>query len=66
MKKVPVPATYIVPDTDGTNRTVVHFEWETFSLQMYEDQALLMARSIYDVLEVPPGWMSGQSPWEGL
>jgi hypothetical protein len=59
MKKVPVPATYIVPDTDGTNHTVVHFEWETFSLQMYEDQALLLARSIYDVLEVPPVEVEG-------
>jgi hypothetical protein len=54
MKKMPVPATYIVPDTDGTNSVVVHFEWENISFQMYEDQALLLARSIYDVLEVEP------------
>ena len=60
MKKTPCPGVYLVPDTDGTQRTVVHFEFENHSFQMFDDEALRLAREIHDVLEIPP---EEAQPW---
>lgn len=53
MKKSPCPAVMIVPDTDSSNpnRVVLQFEWETISFQMYDDEALRLAREIHDALQ---------------
>lgn len=55
MKKVPCPGVFLVPDADGSQRTVVHFEWENISFQMFDDEALRLAREIHDILEIAPG-----------
>jgi hypothetical protein len=48
MKKVPCPDVLV---GDDGKRTVVTLEWDTFRLQMFEDEAVRLARTIYDVLE---------------
>ena len=55
MKKLPRPDVQVRKDHSGPDiRTVVRLEWEFFSLEMYEDEALILARTIYDVLEEAP------------
>lgn len=51
MKKLPCPGVYLVPDTEGSDRTVLHFEWDSISFQMFDDEALRMAREIHDALQ---------------
>lgn len=60
MKKLPCPAVLISNDPG-----VVILEWDWISLQMYDDQARLLARSIYDALEEQPPETDGGplSPW---
>lgn len=52
MKKLPCP-TVRASDLGGP-RVVVTFEWDWIVFQMYEDEALVLARTIYDVLEEAP------------
>lgn len=54
MKKVPCPDVFTHAHYNVTDdRVVVRLEWEFFSLELFDDEALRLARSIYDVLEVP-------------
>lgn len=50
MKKLPRPEIIV---NDFTDPPVVRFEWDFFAIEMFEDEALVMARSIYDALEEP-------------
>lgn len=43
--KLPAPEVYVAEN-------VVTFEWENIRFSMYDDEALKLARTIYDVLEV--------------
>jgi hypothetical protein len=58
MRKSPCPVLSLVPDTDVGHCRVIQFDWENLTIQMYDDEALRLARTIYDVLEVPT------SDWE--
>jgi hypothetical protein len=50
MKKLPRPHVIV---NDATDPAVVRLEWDFFAIELYEDEALLLARSIHDALEVP-------------
>jgi hypothetical protein len=57
MKKLPRPDVTTHPYSSATDdRTVVRLEWDFFAIEMFDDEAMVMARSIYDVLEEPPAW----------
>lgn len=54
MKKLPRPEVFTHPNYNlSDDRTVVRLEWDFFAIEMFDDEAMVLARSIYDALEVP-------------
>jgi hypothetical protein len=52
MKKVPCPeVTTRTEFVDGRGRLIVRFGWDSVSFEMFDDEALRLAREIHDALE---------------
>jgi len=51
MKTAPRPWVTTHPYPENDDHLVVRFEWDFFAIEMFEDEARIMARTILDALE---------------